>query len=287
MANKRRVIHGVIRSRELELTRAGIAKRVQAGTLYQRYRGVYSFLPELTRDGEWLAAVLAAGDGAGLTALNAAVLYEVSRFTPVGITVAVPKQRRPQGFKQIVGLDPRDLRRRKEIPVTSIERVLIDSADVLWPEQLANLIHEAAFQRRYSERATRLVIARTPRKRIGRLEQAMTMAAQGSVGTRSNLEDRFMALVREGRFPSPVINTHIHGVEVDFRWGDFCVEVDGPNHLRPATSAKDEAGERVLRAHGLTVVRFTEAAIDLEPRAVLRELAARKLARRRDLDSRA
>ena len=81
--------------------------------------------------------------------------------------------------------------------------------------------------------------------------------------------------------PRPVINTHIHGVEVDFRWGDYCVEVDGPGHLRPATRAADEAKQAQLEACGFTVVRFTEAAIDREPREVLRELAAHQLARRR------
>ena len=117
-----RYVHGLIRTRDLGLTRAGVAKRVQAGTLYRRYRGVYSRLPELTREGEWLAAVFAAGDGAAVTSLNGAVLYDISRFTQKGITVAVPSRRRPQGFKLIVGLDPRDIRTRNGIPVATVER---------------------------------------------------------------------------------------------------------------------------------------------------------------------
>ena len=82
-----------------------------------------------------------------------------------------------------------------------------------------------------------------------------------------------MALVRAAELPEPVINTHIHGVEVDFRWGDHCVELDGPNHLRPHTQAKDAANEATLRAHGLTVVRFTEATLDHEPHAIVRALS--------------
>ena len=85
---------------------AAITRAVQSGRLYRRYHGVYSLMPTLTREGEWLAAVFAAGDGAALASLNAAVLWNISRFNPVGITVAVPKQRRPQGFKQIVGWTP-------------------------------------------------------------------------------------------------------------------------------------------------------------------------------------
>jgi very-short-patch-repair endonuclease len=279
MATKR-YVHGLITTESLGLTSGGITKRLRSGTLYRRYRGVYSMLPELTREGEWLAAVLAAGDGAALASLNAAVLNDVSRFKPTGITVAVPTRRRGHGFKLIVGLDPRDVRTRNHIPVTSVERTLIDVTDILQPEQIANMIHEAAFRKRFSAGATRRVMARSTRLRMSRLDKAIEMHLAGSAGTRSNLEDRFMALVREARLPEPVINTHIHGIEVDFRWGDYCVEIDGPHHLRPATSAKDQANEATLKAHGLTIVRFTEAAIDLEPRAVLRELAAQKLARR-------
>ena len=85
-----------------------------------------------------------------------------------------------------------------------------------------------------------------------------------------------------GRRSSRIINTHILGIEVDFRWGDYCVAVDGPNHQRAPTRARDEADQAVLEAHGLTVVRFTEAAIDVESRLVSAELAARlRRARRR------
>src|SRR5215213_5744139 len=114
--------HGLLKTGQLGLTSASIAERVQNGTLYRQYRGVYSLLPRLTREGEWLAAVFAAGEGAALTSLNAAVLAEISRFKPVGITVAVPTRRRPRdGIRLITGLDPRDTRIRNAIPVTTVE----------------------------------------------------------------------------------------------------------------------------------------------------------------------
>jgi very-short-patch-repair endonuclease len=266
--------HGLLKTGQLGLTSASIAERVQNGTLYRQYRGVYSLLPRLTREGEWLAAVFAAGEGAALASLNAAVLAEISRFKPVGITVAVPSRRRPRdGIKLITGLDPRDTRIRNAIPVTTVERVLVDVTDTLQPEQIANLIHEAAFRRRFSVAATRRLMARTNKRRATRLERAIEMHLAGSAGTRSDLEDRFMRLVRAAKLAAPVINTHIHGVEVDFRWGDYCVEVDGPGHLRPATRAKDEANEALLTAAGLTVTRLTEAAIDREPDLVVHALS--------------
>ena len=61
-------------------------------------------------------------------------------------------------------------------------------------------------------------------------------------------------------------------IEVDFRWGRLCVEVDGPNHQRPATRAEDHAKQAFLESQGFTVVRFTDVQVDFEPDAVLRGL---------------
>jgi Protein of unknown function (DUF559) len=267
--------HAVVRSADLRMDRAGIRRAMLAGALYPKYRGVYGLLPELTREGEWLAAVYAAGPGAALSGRACAKARQLSRFAVGEIEVVVPRQRRPRdGVRLIRALDlqPRDVRTRDGIPMTTVERMLVDLTDSLQPEQIANVIHEAANRRSFSVAATRAVMARAAKRRMRRLERAIEMHLAGSAGTRSGLEDRFLALVRAARIPEPVINTRIHGVEVDARWGELCVEVDGPNHLRPATRAKDEADQAALEARGLRVIRFTEAAIDLEPERVLREL---------------
>lgn len=187
----------------------------------------------------------------------------------------VPKQRRPQrGFHVIrcPTLERRDVKLRGAIPTTTIERVLIDLTDTKQPEQIASVIHEAAFRRLFSVDATRRAMARTKKRRMNRLERAIEMHLAGSAGTRSDLEDRFMELVRAARLPEPIINTRIHGVEPDFRWGGFCVEIDGPNHDRAASRAQDDANEAILTAHGLTVVRFTEADVEREPELVMQRV---------------
>ena len=231
--------------------------------------------PCLSREGEWLAAVLAAGDGAALTGVAAGSQYEISRFEPVGIEVLVPKRRRAQdGFKQILGGDPRDVTVRNAIPVATVERVLIDLTDSKQPEQIANVIHEATFRRCFSADATHRAMARARKRRLTRLERAIALHQAGSAGTRSDLEDRFMQLVRAAGLPEPVINTHIHGVEVDFRWGGFCVEIDGAGHSRRSTQQQDEANEAILLAHGLTVVRFGAADLEREPQKVIERCAA-------------
>ena len=116
-------------------------------------------------------------------------------------------RRSQDGFRSIVGGDRRDVTVRDRIPVATMERVLIDLTDDKQPEQIANVIHEAAFRRCFSPDATRQAMARTTKRRMQRLERAIEMHLAGSVGTRSNLEDQFMALVRAARLPEPVINT--------------------------------------------------------------------------------
>jgi hypothetical protein len=59
--------HGAIKSSQLGLSSATIARWVDAGRLYPRYRGVYAYgHPQLSREGEWMAGVLAGGAGAAL-----------------------------------------------------------------------------------------------------------------------------------------------------------------------------------------------------------------------------
>ena len=53
---------------------SGISKRAASGRLHRRYTGVYAVgQPRLSREGEWMAAILACGPGSCLASLNAAV----------------------------------------------------------------------------------------------------------------------------------------------------------------------------------------------------------------------
>ena len=125
--------------------------------------------------------------------------------SPQGITVAVTEATsdRKRGFKLIVGLDPRDLTVRNAHPGDDRRRACSSTQrDVLQPEQIANLIHEAAVPAAV-QRARRRERSWRARKSSDshRLELAMDMHRAGSAGTRSNLEDRFMVLVRQRQVP--------------------------------------------------------------------------------------
>jgi Transcriptional regulator, AbiEi antitoxin/Protein of unknown function (DUF559) len=270
--------HGLVTSAQLAragLTRAAISNRVAAGRLHPLYRGVYGLgHRKLSQEGGWLAAVLASGDGAALSHLSAATLWQISRVRTAGADVVVPRQRRARpGIRARWSrhLDPRDVTKRNGIPVTTVARTLVDLTDVLTAEQLANVIHEAAFHKRFNLRAIHAAMARANGRRLNVLRAALKGRAAGSAGTKSGLEDRFLALIRRAGLPEPLPNVHVEAagsrIEVDAYWPELrlCVEIDGPGHDRPRTQEEDNARDRALKAAGLRILRFTGDDIDHRP----------------------
>jgi very-short-patch-repair endonuclease len=268
--------HGVVKGGQIELSRAGIAEWVRTGRLHRKYRGVYAVgHPKLSREGEWLAAVYASGDGAALASLSAAFLARTIRYEPRRIHVIGPRRRKAQPgfeFRWCRNLDPRDIVIVNGIPVTTVARTLVDLTDVMTAEQLANVIHEAAFRGIFSEAATRDAMARAPGRRLSVLEAALRLHNSGSAGSKSGNEARFLRLVRGAGLPEPRHNVLVHGFEVDFSWPGLCVEVDGPGHGRRRTKADDRIRDAALQARGLTVLRFSEDDLTLRPEQVLAEL---------------
>ncbi|MBE2320354.1 type IV toxin-antitoxin system AbiEi family antitoxin domain-containing protein [Solirubrobacter sp. CPCC 204708] len=151
--------HGLISRTQLHaagLDDGQITRRVQGGRLHRRYRGVYSLGP-LSREGELLAAVLAAGPGALLSHWAAAELLEVARGRASLIDVIVPSKRRsPSGTRfRRATIDPRDRTDRRGIPVTMVHRLLVDLTDVVTvPDEITAVIRQAAYLGLYSLLAT-------------------------------------------------------------------------------------------------------------------------------------
>ncbi|MDA0161843.1 DUF559 domain-containing protein [Solirubrobacter ginsenosidimutans] len=274
--------HGVITIAQLiklGVSHSATSKRVSRGALHRVGYGVYAVgHGALSREGVWLAGVLAGGPGAVLSHRPAGKLLAVSRF-PAPITEVTSTHRRESRgdvrFHRTRVLDALDVTTHLRIPVTSVHRLLVDLSDVLTPHQLANVIHEAAFRGRFVESATRDAMARvTGRHRLHVLSRAIALHRSGSAGTKSGAEDAFLALV--GELPEPFVNVHLAGFERDFHWPEFrlAVEIDGPGHGRPATELEDAARDRTLSEAGYTLLRFTDEAVYRAPREVLTTVAA-------------
>jgi very-short-patch-repair endonuclease len=127
--------HGVVRFDQFVwagLSPKGITRRTRSGRLHRLYRGVYAVgHTNLSREGRWLAAVFACGDGAVLSHASAAHLWGISPKSPstIHITVPVPNGRakRP-GIRlhRSSTLSPRETTQRRGIPVTTPARTLRD-----------------------------------------------------------------------------------------------------------------------------------------------------------------
>jgi very-short-patch-repair endonuclease len=114
------------------LDKSAISRRVAAGRLHRIHRGVYAFgNPNLTREGRWLAAVLACGEGAVLSHQSAGALWSLSPTCPPLVHVSVPgtngrSRRRGIVLHRSSTLTTAETTRRKGIPVTTLARTLAD-----------------------------------------------------------------------------------------------------------------------------------------------------------------
>lgn len=251
--------------------------RVARGQLLRIHRGVYAVGHDrLRREGWWMAAVLAAGPGALLSHRDAAALHGLRppgdhKRWEVTTTGRAASTDRLQIFRTVT-LDARDATDVAGIPVTSVARTLVDLAGTVPSTQLTKALNEAERQRIFDLRAIEEALAATAR-RNGRGHRAMhqaleRLAAIGAQVTRSELEDRFLALLDAHHLPRPRTNYGIEGMEVDACWPQqrLVVELDGWGaHATRRAFQDDRKRGNALEASGWRLLRFTWADVTRTP----------------------
>jgi hypothetical protein len=142
--------HGVLARRqllELGMTPNAIKDRMANGRLHPVWRGVYAVgRPQLSREGWWMAAVLACGPFAALSHRSAAALWGLIPSARGLIAVSVPAHivRKRRGIvvhRRVLG--PSDVTRQLGIPVIAVVPTLIDLATQLSRDALEAAISEA------------------------------------------------------------------------------------------------------------------------------------------------
>jgi very-short-patch-repair endonuclease len=168
------------------------------------------------------------------------------------------------------------------IPVTSPARTLLDLASCLPRRRLERAVDEGE-RLRLCEPLELAAIARAHRGHPGvrRLRAVLARHAIGSTATRSELEERFLALCRRRQLPRPKVNEPLLGYVVDFLWPDarLIVELDGhAAHGTTEAFQRDRDRDSRLSAHGYRTLRFTWWDVTRRPAVVVdrvrRSLAA-------------
>jgi very-short-patch-repair endonuclease/predicted transcriptional regulator of viral defense system len=277
--------YGLVTRRQLRglgLGDTAVTKRAVAGRLHRVHRGVYAVGHRvLPPRGAWMAATLACGDGAVLSHASAAALWEIRPTSGVvHVTVPTAGGRRRPGL--CVHRDPalgaEEITTRAGIPVTTVARTLLDLAGTLPARALHRALDEAAVTRRLDlSRLDALLERHAGHHRAAKLRAALDSHRPGTTLTRSELEERFLALCRAHELPQPAVNAAVARLEVDFLFAAarLVVETDGWRfHGTRAAFERDRRRDATLTLAGYRALRFTHRQLEREPDAVAATVAA-------------
>jgi very-short-patch-repair endonuclease len=279
--------HGVVTRRQLLAAGIGsdmVRRRVSSERLRRIHQGVYIVGPVTAPRAREMAAVLACGDAAVLSHGSAATLWQVLNGAHEGAPEVIDSESRHRhpGIRihHIRTLRADEVAKLDGIPITTATRTLYDLASTVSHRDLERAVAEALARRLTSLSRLAKLLERHPRGRGAANLRAVTERGNPAF-TRSEAEERFLALVRDARLEAPEVNVDVAGYEVDFLWRErrLIVEVDGYTfHSSPDAFERDRERDSVLAAAGLRVTRLTWKQLTEEPVAVIARLA-RALAR--------
>jgi len=268
--------HGVVSRAQIlamGLSSAAIGRRVESGRLRPLHSGVYGVGPLEGSHAIEMAAVLAAGPSAVLShasALRAWKLLGGGPRRPVHVTVPGRWARRRPGivFHRTRSLDDAERTVLGGVPITAPLRTLVDAAGTLGSRELERALASAERMGLVTVEEWAELDKRYRGRRGMTLLRALVRPEADRAFTRSEAEERCLALLRSAGLPPPHTNVPVGPYELDFFWGDVnvAVEVDGwAFHGTRAQFENDRRKDNWLRGRGVEVVRLTWRQITREP----------------------
>lgn len=263
------------------LRNGAIDRRIATGGLHPEHRGVYAVgYRSRTREGRWMAAVLACGPAAVLSSWPAAAHWRMRDRAGGPVHVTVPRGRHARSGIVVhhARLPPDEITVHEGIPITTVPRTILDIAAAGDRRDVDRALKEAEFLRLADPLSLQDLVDRYPGRRgVRTVRQVLEAAALGLDITRSELEELFLALVAQYGLPRPRTNVMLEvGFEVDCVWPEhrLVVELDGhASHATRAGFERDRERDRVLQAAGWRVVRITWRQLHDDPERVARDLA--------------
>jgi hypothetical protein len=154
----------------------------------------------------------------------------------------------------------------------------LDLAAALSGRALERLLDQAEITRLADVRSLDALARAHPGHRGARkLHNALHRHTAGTTLTRSDLEERFLALCDGAGIDRPRVNAHVEGLEVDFAWPRhrLVVETDGwEYHRTRAAFENDRRRDAALARAGWRTLRFTHRQIAGAPNEVAETLRA-------------
>jgi very-short-patch-repair endonuclease len=226
-----------------------------------------------------LAATLACGPTAVLSHGTAAAFWELTRSQPNRYHVTVPTtagQVMPRGVRvhRYRSLDPAlDVTVRDAIPVTRVERTLLDLTTYLPPRIVRRAFAQADVLQLLDFNEIQRLISTHPHRRGTRTFAAIAYSNRPDGDrSRSDFEERMVELCERHGLPRPRINAWLVGLEVDISWPDLKVAVEADSyafHRTRAAFERDRERDAILMAAGFIVHRFTERQLAEAPETIV------------------
>jgi hypothetical protein len=173
------------------------------------------------------------------------------------------------------------------IPATSLARTQLDLAATLPRRRLEGTLERAEELQIFDLRELDEVLGRYSHHPGARpLRDALDIYRPDPTFTRSGIEERFLALVKQAGLPIPSMNLNVIGLELDAYWEAerFAVELDVyETHGTRAAFERDRLREEDLLLAGIVADRITGPRLKREPEVVMERLGRLLTQRRRDL----
>lgn len=278
--------NGVVARRQLlalGFGRRAIAGRLQRGHLHEVFLGVYVVgARRISRRGRWMAAILAAGEGALLSHRSAARLWGLLPLASetIDVTCAPGRVVRRRGIvahESLVADDEHDV--VTGIPVTSPFRTIFDLASVAPVRELERAWHEAEVRQLTDRVSLPMLLERYPGRRGARALRELLGSGEPVGITRNEFEEAFLALIDARGLSRPRMNAPLalrgRFIEVDALWEGrrFAVELDSRGvHGTKKRFETDRQRDRILVAEGWRTMRVTWQQLRDEAGAIAADL---------------
>ena len=269
----------------LGLSSRSIEGRIDRGEWVTLRRGIYAEAGAPPGSLQRLMAIcLAGGPDTYVTSKSAAWLWDLAKEPSRHFLITTRPRARstPQAsMRRTTSLGIVDTTTRYGIPVTTVDRTIIECARDLDEASLRQIIEKAlrvrlTYPGRVEKRLAELVSQ--GRRGSGSLRKILAEINDGQPPTESELESAFLQLCRRAKLkPTRQVNVHdetfIGRVDFCFRDEMVIVEVDGrDSHTTRFDFENDRARDARLTAAGWTVLRFTWRQVKKQPDEVIAAL---------------